>query len=187
MRWCFVLLACAIAWQAHADALDHRLAGFAKITQRKVAFTETFSASYLNQPVVSHGVLEYQAPDTLIKIVSTPQTVRYRIVQNRMTVRRDNDVQQVDLNKQPVLGLGINALRDLLQGNREDLEAHFVTRYDTEPANPERWTLELVPRKPAIRKKILRVIMQGRADRLQQVQMDYANGDRLITRITGNE
>lgn len=187
MRWWAVLLACIIAWSAHADALDHRLAGFAQVTQRKVTFTETFTASYLNQPVVSHGVLEYQAPDRLTKIVSTPETVRYSIVHNRMTIRRGDDVRQIDLDKQPVLGLGINALRDLLQGDREDLEAHFTTHYDAEIDSHHRWRLVLIPRKPALQKKIHRVVMRGVANRLHRVVIDYANGDRLVTRITGHE
>lgn len=186
MRWWVLLLMCVLSCQAHADALDHRLASFAKVTQRKVTFTETFSASYLNRPVISRGVLEYQAPDRLTKIVSTPQTVRYSIVKNQLTVRRGDDVEQVELDSQPVLSLGIRALRDLLQGDRGDLEAYFTTHYDAQADKPQRWQLVLIPRNAKLREKIRQVVMRGVANRLRQVVMNYTNGDRLVTQITGH-
>lgn len=186
MRYWLVLLACSVAFVAHADMLDHRLASFAKVTQRKAEFTETYTASYLDKPLVSQGLLEYRAPDHLIKIISTPKPVRYSIQHNIMTITWGQDVQQIDLDKQPLLGMGINALRDLLQGDRGDLEARFHTAYD--PAVGDGlWQLSLTPRDKALSKKIQRVVMRGRGNQLQEVRMEYGNGDRLVTRITGHE
>lgn len=187
MRWWIVLLCCAVAWQAHADLLDTRLASFAKVTQRKAKFTETFTASYLNKPVVSSGELEYQAPDYLVKTIATPKLVRYSIKQNIMTVQHGDDVQQIDLDKQPVLSIGINALRDLLQGNRQDLEARFWISYDMDESNPDRWQLLLIPRKRKVLRQVTRVIMHGIKNQIREMKMEYANGDVMVTRITDHE
>lgn len=187
MRYWLVLLAGMVAFQARADMLDHRLASFAKVTQRKAEFSETLTASYLKNPVVSHGVLEYQAPDHLLKIINSPEPVRYSIEHNIMTITRGQDVRQVDLDKQPLLGLGINALRDLLQGDRGDLEARFKTRYDPDADGHDQWQLLLIPRDKALQDKIRRVVMRGSGNQLQEVRMEYANGDHLVTRITGHE
>jgi hypothetical protein len=181
---CWIVLLCAVlAWPAYADKLDDRLAGFAKETHLKAWFVESYHASYLDQPVVSQGELEYQAPGLLSKKITVPEAVTYKINGNMMTVQRKDDVMQVDLTTQPELGLGISALRNLLDGNRHGLEMEFSLDYQVAKQDGE-WQLVLVPHDKTLRKKVRRVVMHGKGNQLENVQMEYANGDTLLTRIT---
>jgi hypothetical protein len=187
VKWWIVLVCGCIAWPAYADLLDNRLAGFAQETHRKAKFSETYEASYLDKPVVSQGELEYRAPRLLTKNIVSPESISYTITDNMMIVKRGTEVKQIDLTQQPEIGLGINALRDLLQGNRASLEKQFWTFYSTDDRNPNLWKLVLIPRNNKLLERVKQVIMRGEGNQLREVQMHYSNGDSQVTRITKNE
>ena len=176
-----------ISWSAHADLLDNRLASFAKESHRKAEFTETYTASYLNKPVMSEGRLEYQSPGLLTKTITSPVSVIYTVSDGVLRVKRGTDVKQLDLSTQPEIGLGINALLDLLRGNRASLEKQFWVSYQIDERNPLQWKLTLIPRDEKLVQRISRVSMDGESNLLKQVTMDYGNGDSLVTRIRQNE
>ena len=177
------MLCTLLALPVYADKLDDRLSGFARETHLKARFVESYSASYLEQPVVSQGELEYQAPGLLSKKITTPEAVTYEINGDIMTVKRKDGVMQVDLSLKPEIGLGISALRNLLQGNRRGLEEDFNLKYLADK-NAQGWELVLVPFDDTLRERVERVVMRGKGDRLNEVKMEYGNGDTLLTRIT---
>lgn len=136
--------------------------------------------------MLSRGELEYQAPGQLSKKITTPETVTYKIRKDIMTVQRQGKVMQINLDTQPEIALGISALRNLLEGNRHGLEEDFYLKYHADK-NAQGWELVLVPFDDALHEKVDRVVMQGKANRLDTVKMEYANGDTLLTRITNEE
>lgn len=183
MKWWLMLLCIGFTSPVLADSLDDCLAAFAREAHRRAHFVEDFSASYLKQPIVSEGELEYRRPDELIKRISKPQRVIYTIRGNTMTMEREGKQVQLDLSRQPEIGLGIAALQHLLAGDRHALEEDFRLHFHADKQSPD-WRLVLEPFDDSMREKIDRVIMQGRANHLQQVKIEYANGDTLLTRIT---
>lgn len=164
-----------------ADALTDRLNGFASQKNLQGSFVEMWSASYLSEPLVTQGKLFYKAPDQLIKIIERPDAIVQTIESDQLTIKRDEDLRTLQLSEQPTLAAGIYALRSVLQGSKKNLKQYFNLRFNEFDSG---WTLKLLPKQPVVAEKIKVIILRGTDNKIQQVRIQYHNGDSLRTEIS---
>ena len=164
-----------------ADALSDRLAGFATIKESRVSFVETWSADYLDESLVSKGELVYKRPGQLSKIITNPEHIEQRIVGNRLSVIHNDEMRNIELSEQPELAAGIKALQAVLDGDENSLRKLFDMQYSELNID---WTLSLVPKDKQAADSIDLIVLKGSGNRLQQVNIQFYNGDSLLTEIT---
>lgn len=169
-----------IATPVFASTLEERLAGFGKEQELHARFVETWSASYLDQPLVSKGRLTYKAPGQLGKYIEDPEKVTQLIDGDQLSIERNGEKHTVQLSSQPELAAGIYALRDVLEGNLNGLTTRFETKYIEEKSN---WRVELKPKDKSTAKRVDNIVLSGKDNRINNVKITYRNSSSLVTEI----
>jgi len=176
--FCGLLLQSALV---SADPLSDRLAGFSTIMESRGKFVETWSADYLDEPLISKGELLYKSPGQLSKFITDPDRIEQRIEGNRLTVIHNDEVSSIQLSEQPELAAGIYALQAVLDGNENGLRKHFEIKYSEINSG---WTLSLAPKDKQVADTIDLIVFQGSRNRIRQVTTKFYNGDSLVSEIT---
>jgi len=169
--------------------LSDLLTAIASSSEKTAQFTETRAADFLAVPLVSTGLLEFKAPDTLIKKVTSPNKMQQRIIGDELTLITEtvNDSGEIDefdnsqvlsLSSYPELEIGINAIRWVLSGNLVDLQKNFKVIYAN---NNEGWQITLHPKDAEILERIQNLIIIGKAQHITQIKITQENGESLIT------
>lgn len=180
--------------------------------ERRAAFVEIKTSALLNAPLESRGTLVFRAPDVLEKITTVPQRERLRIEGGTLTVdgtpiRGQLERRVIALAEVPLLVPLVESLRATLAGDLPALRRHYdVTVVRERPPLDDRtklalrndavkklagalastaaWTLMLVPRDPALRGSIERVLMHGIDAEIGLVEFIEVSGDRTQLWIT---
>jgi hypothetical protein len=168
----------------NAETLGERLKGFAAEHESVVKFVETWSADYLSEPLISTGWMSYKAPDQLSKTIDHPQHIVEKIDGDRLTITKDGKSHSVQLSDEPILAVGIYALRDVLIGSEADLQARFKLYYQEVSGG---WVLQLVPRDDDIALQIKLITVRGVNSRINQISLRYQNGNSSITDISHDD
>lgn len=178
----FALFLCLIqSTYGLADELSDRLVGFSSIKESHASFVEAWTADYLEEPLISKGKLSYKRPGKLIKNIEHPESVMQIIEGDQLTVIRNGKTHSIQLSDEPLLATGIYALRDVLEGNKNNLQNRFEIIY-TELN--EGWNIILTPKDNQVAKKIKVMILKGCDNRIFQISIEYRNGDNLLTDIS---
>ena len=163
-----------------AGALSDRLAGFATIKKSRGSFVETWSADYLDEPLVSKGELVYKRPGQLNKLITDPDRIEQRIEGDRLTVIHNDEARSIQLSEQPVLAAGIYALQAVLDGNENNLRKLFELKYSELDID---WTLSLIPKNKKVADSIDLIVFQGKGNRILRITIQFYNGDSLLSEI----
>ena len=163
-----------------ADTLSDRLSGFATLDESGGSFVETWSADYLNESLVSRGELKYKRPGQLSKFISHPERIEQRIKGNQLSVVHNGETRSVQLSEQPELAAGIYALQAVLDGDEKKLHKLFELRYSETNTS---WNLSLKPKDQQVASSLELIIVQGKGNRIQRVNIQFYNGDNLLTEI----
>ena len=182
MKSFYTLILLVLVGNATANTFENRMASFASLQKSQVTFVETWMADYLDEAVVTKGRLSYRAPDQLEKIIESPELIEQRVMGDQLSIVRDGEKQYQQLSNEPVLAAGIDALRNVLRGDQQQLKKTFIVNFKENNENQE-WMIELMPRNQKVAKKIKDIILHGKKDRIQKIQIEYQNGDRLLTEI----
>jgi len=169
---------------ASADALSDRLVSFSILNESRGRFVETWSADYLDEPLISKGELVYKRPSQLHKFITSPERIEQHIDGSQLSVIHDGETRSIQLSEQPELAVGIYALQAMLDGSEKKLHQFFDVNYSELNA---RWTLSLTPTDPQVRESIKSIVLQGIENRIQGVSIQFYNGDLLLTDITHDD
>ena len=146
----------------------------------EATFTEKRQVAMLDKPLESSGRLSFEVPDTFVRETLAPRQEKISVVGNRVTMSQGNRSRSVALDSVREVALVVEAIRGTLTGNRDVLERNFLP---TVGGSPQRWTLELVPRDPALRDKVASVRLAGQQSLVREVQVTMADGDRSVMTI----
>ena len=177
---CALVLAAAAGAAAPAPGTLERL--MALLAQRRhgeVPFVERDQLSVLTRPLVSSGVLIYDAPDHLEKRTLEPHPGTFILDQGELTVIQGDRTYHLELSAYPRIAPYVQAIADTLAGNRAGLERLFQVRFAGTLAH---WTLTLVPRQ-ARHSRIRRIRIAGSRAALASVAIIERNGDRSLMLI----
>lgn len=181
MKYWFLLGFLLQSTLASADALSDRLAGFSTLDESRASFVETWSADYLNEPLVSKGELTYKRPGQLSKFITSPERIEQRIKGDQLSIIHNGKTHNIQLSEQPELAAGIYALQAVLDGDEKSLHKLFELRYDELNT---RWKLSLTPKDQQVADSLELIVLQGKGNYIQRVSIQFYNGDSLLTEIT---
>lgn len=177
------LLAAVPVWAtAAAGSFDllQLTALLAQVKSGEATFIEKRQVGMLDKPLESTGRMSFDAPDTFVRETLTPRQETIAVVGNRVTMSQGNRSRSVALDSVREASLIVEAIRGTLTGNREALERNFTA---TVSGNPQRWSLELVPREPGLREKVASVRLAGQQSVVREVQVTMADGDKSLMTI----
>ena len=152
----------------------------AQVKAGEATFTETRHVKMLDKTLESSGRLSFEAPDTFVRETIKPRSDRVAVVGNRVTMSQGTRSRTVALDSVREASVIIEAIRGTLTGNREALERSFTAKVS---GNPQRWSLELVPREPYLREQVASVRVSGERAVVREVQVAMFDGDRSVMTI----
>lgn len=181
MRSCAPALLCALALlpaaraaspPAHTHRLARLMALLAHRRHRVATFVEEDSLRALTRPLRSSGVLVYEAPARLEERILEPRRITLIADHGMLSATRAGHTYRMRLNAHAPIAPFIDALREMLSGNRAALARQFKLSLSGTLA---RWTLTLRPRAP--RSPIRRIRIEGARAGIRSVAIAKANGD----------
>ena len=180
-----VLMAlCASSGVNAADADNFDIARlmqlFSQAPESEVAYTEKKYSSLLAEPVVSSGILAYRRPDTVEKNMTAPRKERFRITGAELIMLRNGLEKRFPLSSQPLLSALAASLRGVLAGDAALLRKYFLVILEGEELA---WRLELVPFDDEIARYVERIVVSGRAGRIEQIEERDSSGDRSVLQV----
>jgi hypothetical protein len=169
--------------QPPSTELDALLAKLARPTPAETPFVELRGSALLKQPQRLQGRLQQPDADTLVREVMTPFHERTTIrAENVLIERYDNDsntprTRKFSLRRAPELEGLLSSFTSLLRGDRALLEKNYTVQMDDGAS----WKLQLTPRDPRLLKRVSEIILRGRGNALECMQLNQPDGQRTLT------
>lgn len=183
----WLLLAACFPLRLHAadDPLARLFAQLGAQTERRARFVERRFSALFKAPVESSGTLYFRAPDHLQKLTHEPRRESVRIEANTVIYEgatgQGTQKRTFALSDAPPLAALIESLRATLAGDLPALRRH----YDVVATMAEaQWQLTLTPRDRALRDAVTKIVLRGRANEIETLDIVEANGDLTLLRIT---
>ncbi len=146
-------------------------------------YTETRQLDFLEGSVTSQGRLIFSPPDRLVKQVDPPDSSRYEIMGDTMTIRRPGEAEQVvSIDAHPLLRLFIDTLRALLMGDLKLLEQHHAIALT---GNRDAWQLQLSPQDSQLAASVEWLIITGHDGHIEQMITQEQSGDQTVLILHG--
>lgn len=178
----WLLLLCLTSVQAQDFDLARLMQLLGASPTPEVPYTEKKYSSLLAEPVASSGTLAFRRPDTIEKNMKLPRSERYIITAEELVLVRGNTERRLPLSSQPLLAAFAASLRGVLIGDAELLRQHYQLALSGDEKN---WRLELVPQEADITRYVERILVTGRAGRIDQIEVRESNGDRSVMQVLG--
>ncbi|MEO8278608.1 MAG: LolA-related protein [Ideonella sp.] len=179
-RWVGGVLAVLLtlaSWPALAFDFDALMALLAQHRSGEVAFSEQRFVQGIDTPLVSSGVLSFDAPDRFVRRTLKPRPESMAVDGNKVTLSRAGRSRSFSLDAAPeMLGL-VEAVRATLTGNGATIRRHFKAALI---GDAEHWNLAL---EPLERGQVKRIRITGQRGELSQVEMELLGGDRSVMSI----
>jgi hypothetical protein len=175
-----------LLWQplaalANDSALSEVMQALASVRSVEAAFREEKTLAMLEEPLVTHGVLYYQAPAYLRKQPLEPQPEDFQADGDWLTIKIPNQGHRdFNLNGHPQLRAFVEAVRATQGGDQATLERYYHLEFDGTLAD---WNLRLIPRDAQIMEYLALIILQGREAWIERVEMLEADGDRSVMTV----
>ncbi len=150
-----------------------------QVRSARARFVEKRHLSMLRKPLESMGVLRYEAPGRLEKIVHKPKAERLLLEGDQLTLERDGGRKRkvLALTDIPELAALVSGLRATLAGDMKTLSRHYEVALEG-PAEHWRMTLRPIEKKAAALVKYIRIF--GTGVDLTTVEVQQADGDRSV-------
>jgi outer membrane lipoprotein-sorting protein len=178
------LLALA-SWPACAQwSVNDLMAALAARGSADATFTEQRHVPVLDAPVQSSGTLRFVAPDRLEKHTLTPRAESMVLAGDQLTLRQGQRTRSLALADLPDNGLAIASLRGTMAGDLAALRRGWSVTLHGERRI---WTLSLAPLSAAIAQYIEGVLIEGRQDRIDRIEIRQADGVRSVMQITPHD
>jgi len=174
------LLLALAALPALAFDLAELMALLARQKSGEARFTEERHVKGLDFPLQSSGTLSFTAPDRFARRTLQPRPEAMVVEGNSVTLSRGPRSRTLALDATPEALIAVESVRATLTGNAQALQRHFNTRL---AGDAERWTLELVPREPALAGPLRSVRIVGQRQHVRMVETLLADGDRSVMTI----
>jgi outer membrane lipoprotein-sorting protein len=156
--------------------------GLGNASGYRATFTETKHLSMLKQPQTLEGMLVYQPPDRLKKVVTRPQEKIYDIRGQTLTISSPEGAnRQIAIDRHALLRTLVTTLRGILAGELGQLRTTY--QLDLE-GSEQAWHLRLTPKPDSVREEIRGIHVKGRGERIRSIKTIEANGDYSLLRIT---
>lgn len=169
--------AAAIAAPAANPTLEDLMRLLAQRKHGEVTYVEKDYLGVLERPLMSSGVLVYDAPDHLEKKTLKPRKESVILDHGEVTVQRGRRTYHLDLSSYPQVAPYVDAVRATMAGDRAALERVFKVSFE---GSLQHWDLGLVPLDKKIARGVRHIRIEGAEGDVQSVEIDKPNGDRSV-------
>jgi hypothetical protein len=174
------LLALA-SWSVSAQwSVNDLMAALAARGSAEATFIERRYVPVLDAPVQSSGTLRFIAPDRLEKHTLQPRPEALLLAGDQITLRQGQRTRSLALADLPDGGLAISSLRGTMAGDLMALRRGWIV---TLHGDPRLWTLSLTPASQAVAQYIEAVLIQGRQDQIDRIEIRQTDGVRSVMQI----
>lgn len=156
------------------------MAALAARGDANATFTELRYVPVLDTPVRASGTLRFVAPDRLEKHTLQPRVESLVLAGEQLTLRQGAKTRSLALADLPDGGLAINSLRGTMAGNLAALRRGWTV---TLHGDRRLWTLSLAPVSQAVAQYIESVMIEGRQDQIDRIEIRQADGVRSVMQI----
>ena len=171
------LASCAAAAQWSVNDL---MAALAARGNADATFTERRYVPILDAPVQSSGTLRFITPDRLEKHTLQPRAESLVLAGDQLTLQQGQRTRRLALTDLPDSGLAINSLRGTMAGDLASLRRGWTVTLHGERRI---WTLSLTPLSQAVAQYIEAVLIEGRQDQIDSIEIRQADGVRSVMHI----
>ena len=173
--------------QSQSWSIDAIMAGLRGLSHVQATFDETRHSAFLSKPLELKGTFVYKAPQTFIKETFRPFPEIVTVDENGVKIEQEKETQEgqsrthfISANAHPLVKGLVDGAAATMSGKKELLEA----QYDLELEGTEdAWTVQLIPKEKALRKKIEVMLFQGSGDLIEHVTITEADGDLTEIRL----
>ena len=174
------LLALA-SWPAAAQwSVNDLMAALAARGNADATFTERRYVPILDAPVQSSGTLRFITPDRLEKHTLQPRAESLVLAGDQLILQQGQRTRSLALTDLPDSGLAINSLRGTMAGDLASLRRGWTVTLHGERRI---WTLSLTPVSQAVAQYIEAVLIEGRQDQIDSIEIRQADGVRSVMQI----
>jgi hypothetical protein len=159
--------------------LERLMHYFATSRGLEAEFREEKSLPLLAAPIVSEGVIYFAPPDRMARFAHAPERSSLLVTGDRLRIEDSLGVEEIDLAAQPTARQFVSQLLLLFRGDLDALRRDYELSFE---GDAQAWQLRLVSRSVRVRQLIREVVMRGRADRLDVMEIHGADGE--LTRTT---
>jgi Outer membrane lipoprotein carrier protein LolA-like len=153
------------------------MASLAQVRSARARFVEKRYLSLLRQPVETMGVLVFEAPGRIEKLVQKPKPERMLLEGDVLILETDNGRKRktMSLVEIPQLTALVGALRGTLSGDMQMLVRYFTVTLE---GPRERWRLTLTPTETSSLVRFIRIF--GTGVDLTGIEVQQTDGDRSL-------
>jgi hypothetical protein len=165
---------------APGTPLDQLMGLLAQQRHARADFQEQQYLAVLTRPLLSSGILIYDAPDHLEQRTLRPRRQTMVLDHGVLTLQVGRHRRSVPLADYPQLAPLIDSIRATLAGDRAALEQVFNVQLH---GNLDRWQLQLQPRAGQPAGAVTQIVIAGTQARISEVQVRQSDGDHSVLQI----
>lgn len=177
-----LILLAASATNDATDGLDELLARLAPDqAQAELYFVERRESALLSEPLEITGRLWRDRHGRLVRETIEPRRETQILASGMVVIERPGQsARNFSLRHAPELAVLQRALIALLGGDADALREHFLTNLAESESG---WRLELLPRDPALAKRVTRLILSGPSGDIDRLVLELDKGETVITEL----
>jgi len=155
----------------------------AEVSHARLEFAETKKSIFLIVDTTIEGVMEYRAPDYIVKETLSPFREKVTIDGEYMSIEKTPSsgksetqigVQNYSVDSHPLLKAAVESMRAMLAGNYAMINDNYDIDFQ---GDRENWSLSLTPLQPQIQEHIERLDLVGSDTMIAKVVTIQADGD----------
>lgn len=151
---------------------------------QQARFIEYRTLGELDLPLESRGALQFEPPATLRKTTTEPIEEILELTGDSLSVTINGTRRSLPLDAVPAAASLAIALRGLLAGNLSEVEKHFEVDFTpADAAGTGSWQLKMVPSGSNVATVLKSILVSGRRELIEQIDILQGNGDRSMMRI----
>ncbi len=173
------------AEDAQVASLDDLLARFARLQGMSARYREEKRIALLKRPLQSEGIIQFAAPNLLLRRVERPEPAVMLLAGDSLQVADASGARRIDLQANPIVRQFVLTFVHVLSGDRAALERLYALRFTTADSGSGApaaggWRLELTPRQPELARMIERASLIGKGTVVEQMTLHERNGDATV-------
>ena len=182
------LLALALLGVADADwgapaaesGLSQLMSELGRVKHATGRFIERKYLKMLKAPLVVRGTLEYVAPGRVEKRTLEPRPEALIVDGDTVVLEGARGRRTLALQDNPVVWAFVESIRSTLNGDLGMLERFYEVEFDGES---EAWRLRLAPKDERMSRMVSLILISGRGDRIESIEIREAQGDRSVMTV----
>ena len=126
------------------------------------------------------GTLEYVAPGRVEKRTLEPRPEALIVDGDTVVLEGARGRRTLALQDNPVMWAFVESIRSTLNGDLGMLERFYEVEFDGES---EAWRLRLAPKDERMSRMVSLILISGRGDRIESIEIREAQGDRSVMTV----